>query len=335
VDKFADQTRRAGWSYFQAVYFTFIVLVTVGYGDYTPTSNAGKAFFVIWSLLAVPALTVLVSNLGDTLVKTVLDWSAWVGRMTVLPDEKGTRYALRQAWRGAVDWMAGFVNRPQHKHQPRQNRREHQLQMTERVSLRLEEHLAHAESRGALEAQDPVERDIHFYHYVLAREIQRVQQDLRTTPPVQYSWHDWEFFLQLIGGDAEEVFPGMDQADAPFSSGPFSSQLGPASEPEPPIAPKSTLDGAVDRVSSPAAGDKKRHFRKRPTADMLRDWSWMSDESPLLSSQTESEWVVQRLSETLVRELGMQPIGPHRRPPVGMRHVLRRTAGWEKGERKL
>src|SRR5207253_1062196 len=62
-----------GWSYFEGLYFAYIVLLTIGYGDLEATSNSGRPFFVLWSLLAVPALTVLIGDLSDTVVKGVRD----------------------------------------------------------------------------------------------------------------------------------------------------------------------------------------------------------------------------------------------------------------------
>jgi potassium channel subfamily K, other eukaryote len=51
-----------GWTYFHAVYFTFISLLAIGYGDVTLQSMFGKAFFVLWSLIVVPTLTMLIST---------------------------------------------------------------------------------------------------------------------------------------------------------------------------------------------------------------------------------------------------------------------------------
>jgi potassium channel subfamily K len=60
-----------GWSYFEGVYFCMLCLLTIGYGDFTPRSAAGRSFFVVWGLAAVPLMTILISNLGDTLFKRV------------------------------------------------------------------------------------------------------------------------------------------------------------------------------------------------------------------------------------------------------------------------
>lgn len=42
------------WTYLESLYFAYTSLLTIGYGTPFPQSNAGKPFFVIWSLLAVP-----------------------------------------------------------------------------------------------------------------------------------------------------------------------------------------------------------------------------------------------------------------------------------------
>ncbi|KAG7095734.1 hypothetical protein E1B28_006444 [Marasmius oreades] len=74
------------WSYFTALYFTYTSLLTIGYGDLIPQSNSGKPFFVLWSLLAVPAVTILISNMGSTVVDWVRNGTLWVGQRTLLPE---------------------------------------------------------------------------------------------------------------------------------------------------------------------------------------------------------------------------------------------------------
>ncbi|KAH3900674.1 related to Outward-rectifier potassium channel TOK1 [Saccharomycodes ludwigii] len=62
VFKFAES-----WDYFDAMYFCFLCLITIGYGDFAPKSSAGRAFWVIWALAAVPLMTALISTVGDFL----------------------------------------------------------------------------------------------------------------------------------------------------------------------------------------------------------------------------------------------------------------------------
>lgn len=85
------------FSYFVSLYFSYTTLLTIGYGDFTVNSNAGKAFFVFWSLLAVPTLTILISNMGDTVIKAFRDFTIWIGALTVLPDDKGLKAADRKS----------------------------------------------------------------------------------------------------------------------------------------------------------------------------------------------------------------------------------------------
>ncbi|CAJ2505348.1 Uu.00g127420.m01.CDS01 [Anthostomella pinea] len=85
-----------GWSYFDGVYFSFTALTTLGNGDLTPVSNQGKAFFVFWSLLALPTQTVLISNAGDTIVKVIRDGTLRLGSVTILPGESGFKKDTKQ-----------------------------------------------------------------------------------------------------------------------------------------------------------------------------------------------------------------------------------------------
>jgi len=58
--------RHRGWTYFHSVYFAFTSLFTIGYGDFYPQTNFGKAFFVMWSLLAVPVMTITIAHAAET-----------------------------------------------------------------------------------------------------------------------------------------------------------------------------------------------------------------------------------------------------------------------------
>jgi potassium channel subfamily K len=54
------ERRQQNMSYFESLYFCYVSLLSIGYGDFAPKSNAGKPFFVVWSLVAVPTMTILV-----------------------------------------------------------------------------------------------------------------------------------------------------------------------------------------------------------------------------------------------------------------------------------
>ncbi|CAK7265862.1 hypothetical protein SEPCBS57363_001797 [Sporothrix epigloea] len=85
-----------GWNYFDGFYLAFVSLTTIGYGDMVLISNAGRSFFVFWSLLALPATTILISNAGDTIVKSISDATNAVGRITILPGDRGLKRDLKE-----------------------------------------------------------------------------------------------------------------------------------------------------------------------------------------------------------------------------------------------
>ncbi|KAF5703614.1 Outward-rectifier potassium channel TOK1 [Fusarium mundagurra] len=78
-----------GWTYFDAVYFCFVAWTTIGYGDFAPVSNPGRSFYVFWSLLALPTMTILISNASDTVVRIVRDVTILIGNVTILPNDGG------------------------------------------------------------------------------------------------------------------------------------------------------------------------------------------------------------------------------------------------------
>lgn len=66
------QVEQAGdYTYPLSLYFTYVSLTTIGYGDVIPKSRAGRPVFVAWSLAAIPSVTLLISDIGDTLAKWV------------------------------------------------------------------------------------------------------------------------------------------------------------------------------------------------------------------------------------------------------------------------
>lgn len=55
------------WNYLNALYFCFVTLLTIGYGDYHPSTPLARTVFVVWAFFAVPLMAVLISNASDTL----------------------------------------------------------------------------------------------------------------------------------------------------------------------------------------------------------------------------------------------------------------------------
>lgn len=62
------------WSYFDAIYFSGLSFVTNGFGDFTPKSPGGRAFYTAWAMFALPMITSLISALNDKVFQRVIQW---------------------------------------------------------------------------------------------------------------------------------------------------------------------------------------------------------------------------------------------------------------------
>lgn len=353
------------WSYLESLYFSYTSLLTIGYGDFHPQSNSGKAFFVIWSQLAVPSLTILISNMGDTIVKAFSDITVSIAAVTVLPGEQGFRAGFATMTRRFFGWAQNTVSDitlpglfgdvPRQPHN-----RDHPATFENLMRGRLADRLAvHATRDVRIEDGDSLGDDIQFYHYVLARECRVVQRDLSASPAKSYSWEDWEYFLKLIGNEENPIcclgnHTGK-RATTPVNEDSSSNSLDDVSTPRVRSAggnngvhAKSTAGsatqpghalphGETDEKDSTTHQEKDtlKHLRSdhhhkthhSHTEDFLRSWSWLSKDSPLMSSGSEAEWILDRLSAALERELYRQRNGRQQQPPIGLRDLHKKMEG--------
>ena len=196
------------WTYFQSLYFAYTTLLTIGYGDYKPFSNSGKAFFVFWSLLAVPTLTIVISNMGDTVVKAIGDVTLYLGEFTVLPGDTPVRARVKlfaakttgsRLFEDAID-----VEQPPGLLGEGRSRKGSAggpgAAATDFLAAQVEDEEL-KEARKAEAKGDKLGEDIHQYHYLLVREFRRVMKHLNESPPRKYSYEEWAWFLKLMGED--------------------------------------------------------------------------------------------------------------------------------------
>ncbi|KAJ4992660.1 potassium channel [Stagonosporopsis vannaccii] len=279
VFMFAEKPQ--GWTYFSAMYFAYTSLLTIGYGDLVPQSNAGKAFFVFWSLLAVPTLTILISNMGDTIIKEFKDFTIWVGSLTLLPDEEGLMSTLK---------IGAKRMRKVYKEESRDADPGASLRhMMDRLRGHMEEEeLGLAEEAG--EHGDKLMRDIHFYHFILSKEIRQLMKDVDASPPREYSYSEWAYYLRLLGQDENDASCHR-RARVHHKHG-----------------NRSTPDlGTADD------GDEQ-------------SWSWLGIRSPLMGNSSEAQWLLRRLSNRLEGEMRKMSSPDTRKrraqPPISMDELI-------------
>lgn len=267
-----------GWTYFQSLYFAYTTLLTIGYGDFKPFSNSGKAFFVLWSLLAVPTLTIVISNLGDTVVKVIRDLTLYLGEFTVLPGDAGVRTRLKQS----IDKVKKTENaEPQHTHgqahdafiQPpgllREEGRDEEEEVENETAVQVVEdtelHPSQPSDRETGSGGGFIGSSVHEYHYLLAKESRKVMKHLNEAPPRQYPYKEWCYYLKLLGEDESSS----------------------ASHRRPEVDPR--RDGKVEMQQAQTSQSK--------------EWSWVGAKSPLMGEVEEAEWVLQKLTEKLETSL--------------------------------
>lgn len=114
-----------------------------------------------------------------------------------------------------------------------------------------------------------VPTDIHEYHLKLIEEIGNVTQHMKTQPPKKYNFSEWAFYLKLIGEDERS-------ADRHQKAVPKPSKVG----------------HDEDGQNTPTKENPEK-----------LQWSWVGSRSPLMGSQEEAEWILEKLEQRLKEEL--------------------------------
>lgn len=253
-------------TYFEALYFCYVSLLTIGYGDFSPQSNAGKPFFVVWSLIAVPTMTLLISDMGDTVVLAINHGTSSLADWTVLP-KKGIVHDFLENHPRLKSWLAQKNENLQAKTRLERGFSIQDPDDVPREPFPSMPGLQHSSSQAErLEqmAEEPMTE--HDLARKLALAIKKTANDVRLPHRKKYSYEEWVEFTRLIR---------------------FSSE-----------SPKQVEEDEEE--------------------EGLVEWDWIGENSPMLANVSESEWILDRLCESLnrytrkqARHVSFLPHNPH------------------------
>jgi potassium channel subfamily K len=257
-----------GLTYFTALYFGFCCLLTIGYGDVTPTTNAARPFFIVWSLLAIPTMTMLISRMSDTLVRAYNRATGVVATWTfVLPTQGQWGVVRGSVPRVGKVFVHLLTKRPSHQ-AVLEKSAEMEKKSTELEKGPVQPHRASLSPSGTkpqtLSLEDfarnptPSSRDLA---QQLAQTIQQTIKDALSGEAKEYTYEEWVGFTRLIRFTSPQRIAETDGAGG------------------------MVLDEDEFGVLS---------------------WDWIGEQSPLLAEKTEPEWVLDRLCESLVRYVAMR-----------------------------
>ncbi|KAI9706965.1 MAG: Potassium channel [Bogoriella megaspora] len=257
--------------YFQALYFCYVSLLTIGYGDFAPKSNAGRPFFIVWSLIAVPTMTVLISHMGDTVISSFKQGTVTVADWTLLP-KKG----LFRAFLERNPWLMNWIIKKKEK-------KEANKRVEEGFQTGLDE--TDTQPCRTIDALASEQLTEHALARKLAYAIRDTAGDLKLDKQKRYSYEDWVEFTRLI------------------------------------------------RFTSKHGGN---NFSDEEEEGLI-DWDWIGEESPMMSGQTEAEFVLDRLCESMTRYIRHQIVAKNieRRESNGGETNSEETRGQGDSEKNL
>ncbi|KAF7183708.1 hypothetical protein CNMCM7691_004058 [Aspergillus felis] len=235
------------WTYFKSLYFSFTSLTTIGYGDVYPRSAWGVPFFVFWSLLAVPTLTILISALGDTVVHGVREFTIFLGEATFFPEEKSTRNHLNV-----------FIKRLMRR-----------APKTDRPRGLSDSAPSPGQHTGSAHGDDASWGDLCSYHCALFNNLNRLIELALSGEEKEFSQGEWDYYLRLINrsGSVRAILDGSLSSD--------------------------WREGDAEKGHGPASGQKHKGGLQ----------SLAQPSSPLLSGQTEAQWLLEAVAKTIKHEL--------------------------------
>ncbi|EAA28444.2 potassium channel [Neurospora crassa] len=339
-------------TYFDTFYMAYVSLTTIGYGDITPVSNAGKSFWVFWALLALPTMTVLISNAGDTIVKGIKDATDKVATVTILPSERGFKSEFKATFNALSHgklFTEDIEESPPGIHGASQRHRYSSEENDDEGEQAQDRADVDAESANTgLIKQKQAKNARNEESHKRRVEGNAAEEDSGDCPDRAVRFDDSSTTSGTKGSNGRSKKMGNTDDENPCDQNSNSTPQLPemtraVSIPRQDL-PQSPMDPAeyhltlieeiglvmqhlkshpprkytfqewawylrlIGEDESDAAKHRKPHAHFRSSKDELEGkerakWSWVGSRSPLMSSQEEAEWILERLIETLTDEL--------------------------------
>ncbi|KAH3671085.1 hypothetical protein OGAPHI_000796 [Ogataea philodendri] len=226
-----------GWPYHLSCYFSFLCFVTIGYGVPSPATSGGRTFFCVWSIAAIPIMTILVMNISDFIfgsLSTIQNFS--VHRRDPDPAFDGSHPMMdvlqafsqskklntvdffnTQEYIRTIQMARDLYNYPDEGKPVRFHYQPHKVaQMLKKIDPGFDDQQFLQTFYNTIQEKDTDGDSVIRTRFrkkkdpVLTHigELQQIVTQLRkasflanTKPDFKYTYTDWETFLHLTGGD--------------------------------------------------------------------------------------------------------------------------------------
>jgi len=173
------------------------------YGDLVPRSNIGKPFFVVWSLIAVPIITILIQKLSPTIISTLNKLVFILADLVMWTERDVGKFLVKQyiTLKGIAQHI--FIHNKQKTHDENDMEMQGQgVETTDNIgnsqAVVLSTTSNHDSRRGAAgEGDPPPETEHHLAHQITAA-IKDVVVDIHSEPKKRYTYEQWQHFRKLI-----------------------------------------------------------------------------------------------------------------------------------------
>lgn len=321
------------WSYFESLYFTYVSFLTIGYGDFEVTSNAGKPAFVLWALLALPTLTVLIGAIGNTIGETVNTATLWIAdhlseATPGLRKLKHTAQQVKKGGNGGADdggdhsaaKPAGFMEADSTASSATDNNDDATAPKTaENANTSAASALANSAHKPAksntntntpapstpqTSTNESMEAETEAQSggiptttrtLLLLKELRTVLPHLDASPPRKYSYAEWVYILALLGSDENSPEHHRSAEEVRQDE-------------------RRSIEGGRDGAAGDGKGAGGDDCASGDVPDVAGEkWSWLGRRSPLMSGMDEPRWVLEHIMRAMEKELRDMPGGDEER----------------------